>query len=322
MVNFFNNIRFWGTNRNPILQRLRFYGILNLITDVVANVVIPIYFRLTSGNPQNSLHFNANADLSDSPMSVKGKTPQVIVSLTSYPLRIHSLWKVIECLLRQNVKPDRIVLYLSTDQFDSIDNLPKSLLNQRKRGLEICMCKGDLRSHKKYYYAMQQYPEDIVITVDDDLFYRTDLIEEFLKENRKRPKAIIANWVKEVLPGKNLYKEWPDRMKSGVIDHFCFIGVSGVLYPPHSLYKDVFNESMIRELCYTTDDIWLSCMAMLNHTQAYFSNYKIQHLPILIFNNQSLLAVNRIKNQESVDNLNLYYLDKLGIRPFIWTTKD
>ena len=311
LIDAFDNMRFWGNKRNSFLQRIRLYGILNRLIDITANIVLPIYFKLTADSTQYSLN-----------CSDKKEGERIIVSLTSYPTRIRSVWKVIECLMRQRIKPDKIVLYLSADQFGTIDNLPKSLLNQQKRGLEIFMCDGNLRSHKKYYYAMQRYLEDKIITVDDDIFYRTDIIEAFINENKKHPKSIIANWVKEIQGGKYHYNEWPDKSESGLVNHFCFIGVSGVLYPPHSLHKDVFNETMMKELCYTTDDIWLSCMAMLNCTQVYFPNYKIKHLPILMQNNHSLLEANRTNNQVSVDNLNKYYFDKSGVRPFVNAVSD
>ena len=37
----------------------------------------------------------------------------IIVSLTSYPKRIGTVWLTIETLLRQSVKPDEIILWLA-----------------------------------------------------------------------------------------------------------------------------------------------------------------------------------------------------------------
>mgnify|MGYP000808865909 FL=1 len=103
-------------------------------------------------------------------ITVKKREQKIIVSLTSFPKRIDTLWITVETLLRQSMKPDEIILWLAEEQFNGIDSLPKALLEQQKRGLTIRFC-DDLRSHKKYYYTMQEYPRDIVILVDDDMFY-------------------------------------------------------------------------------------------------------------------------------------------------------
>lgn len=306
LINTFDNCRFWGERRNLFLQRIRFYGFMNRLIDICANFILPIYFKITQNKPCYAL---SKSTLKDG--------ARVIVSLTSYPIRIPALWKVIETILRQTIKPDKIVLYLTKSQIGSIESLPKSLLNQRKRGLEIQLIDEEIRSHTKYYGAFKQYPEDIIITVDDDLFYRADLIEHLLKNHQKYPHAIIANWVKEILPYTDKYKEWPDGKSPKLSHRFLLLGVSGMLYPPHCMYKDIFNVELIRRMCLTADDVWLTCMALLQKTPIYFSGYQFAHVPVFIKNNTTLISVNKDRNQLQIDNLNNYYQEKIGIRPFV-----
>jgi hypothetical protein len=304
LINLIDNCRCWGGHRNPLLNKLKVYGIINQLSAWAANLILPVYFRCTRKNPKYALR-------------PTGRTQQVIVSLTSYPVRIPELWKVIECLLRQSVQPDRIILHLTRSQIGSVESLPKELLDQRERGLEIVLCDDAIRSHTKYYYAFKQHPEDIVITVDDDIFYRTDLVETMLKYHEHYPQAIIANWVKEITKESDKYKEWPDGTVPQLSNRFLLLGVSSVLYPPHCMYKDIFNVQMIQELCLTADDVWLSCMALLAKTPIYFTGYWFGHLPVLIKNNTTLLATNNDRNQVQVDNLNRYYKQEIGIAPFI-----
>lgn len=305
LINFFDNCRFWGNKRNPFLQRIRLYGIINILVAWLANIILPIYFNATQNNPKYSL-----------PKS-KGKDGErIIVSLTSYPTRIPDVWKVIETILRQTVKPDKIILYLTKSQINTIDKLPKSLLKLQSRGLEIQLLEEEIRSHTKYFGAFKQYPNGIVITIDDDLFYRTDLVENHLRWHKQYPHAIIANWVKEIIPHTDKYKEWPDCSTPKLSNRFLLLGVSSVLYPPHCMYKDIFNVQMIKDLCLTADDVWLSCMALLQKTPIYFTGYKFAHTPVLIKNNTTLLQVNNDKNQVQIDNLNDYYSNTLGIKPF------
>src|SRR5690606_16598971 len=102
----------------------KFYALQRFIVMILANSIIPLYFRI-SGLLNRRSYALANNNSND-----------LIVSLTSFPARIDRLWLVVECILRQSYKPDRIILWLSKEQFTTVNELPKSLLEQRSRGLE------------------------------------------------------------------------------------------------------------------------------------------------------------------------------------------
>lgn len=302
LIDFFGKTRFWGSNRNRFLNKIKFYGVANKLNEYLANIVLPVFFRLTGSNPKYSLQ---RSDRND-----------VILSLTSFPARLPKLWLVIECLLRQSVKPDKIRLYLSKPQVGSLEALPHSLLKLQKRGLDIILCEGDLRSHKKYYYAFREYPNSTVITVDDDIFYQSNKIELMLKAAKEHPGCIITNWAKEILPGVGKYAMWPDVDTARESVWMLPIGVSCVLYPPKCMYDDVCDESIFTEHCFLADDVWLTCMAILKGTPKFFPNDPDYHTPVIIRNNVSLLSENIHKNQIQIDNLNEYYKKKIGVEPF------
>src|SRR5690606_22827294 len=113
----------------------RLFSLSRLIIRSISNVVLPVYLDLTKNLSQYRIV-----------PPTKGSI-EVVVSLTSFPARINTVWLVIESLLRQKVKPDKLILWLSKDQFSSIDVLPKRLKSQILRGLEIRFVEGDLRSH-------------------------------------------------------------------------------------------------------------------------------------------------------------------------------
>lgn len=93
----------------------------------------------------------------------------MVVSFTTYPARLWCLPIVVGSILKQTRLPDEIVLYLSREQFDNLHN--PILRSIEKQGVHLVLVDGDIRSHKKYFYAMEEYPESIVITIDDDIIY-------------------------------------------------------------------------------------------------------------------------------------------------------
>ena len=277
------------------------------MSQLLANIFLPVYFRMTGKK-----YFLTPSEKTSG---------RIIVSLTSFPARLSKVYMVVEAILRQTVKPDKIVLYLTKSQVPDINALPKKLLEQQKRGLEIALCDEPIRSHTKYYEAFRNYPEDIVITVDDDILYRSNLIESLLKWHEKFPKSIIVNWAKKIKSdqdGRSFYNHWPE---TGIEDigkeeqQLLLFGVGGVLYPPHCMYEDWNNCQMMRDLCLTADDVWLSCMAILAGTTFVYTGYVQNHLPVTIKNNETLISVNYERNQICVDNLNKYYQEKLGFMP-------
>ena len=63
---------------------------------------------------------------------------EFIVSLTSWKKRIDIVHNAIESIMNQTVKPDKIVLNLSLDEFPSgNDELPENLTSLIDNGLEI-----------------------------------------------------------------------------------------------------------------------------------------------------------------------------------------
>ena len=276
MIDFFCNIYSSIKNDGGFLEKSRINSLRRVAVRFCANLLLPLYFRLTKNNPE----YRIDAD---------GKT-DVIVSLTSFPARINKVRLTIECLLRQTRKADKIILWLSKEQYPTSDSLPGSLLALIKRGLTIRLCEGDLRSHKKYTYTLTEYPHSTLITVDDDIFYRTTLIEDLLSASRLHPGCVIARYIHRIryaddgfpLP----YSEWE---KNAGETHAPFFGSGGgTLFPPQSLYKDVTDTAHAILLCPNADDIWLNAMTKLNKTPIFGTGKEEILLPV-IFRDKSRL---------------------------------
>lgn len=197
------------------------------------------------------------------------KNSPLIVSLTSFPARIDLVWMTINSIMNQTMKADRIILWLSNEQFAGDDSdLPKELTDLKKRGLEIRYC-PNLMPHKKYFYTMQEHPEGVVVTIDDDIFYPENHLEVLWKKHMEYPNAVCCWYAHKIgfdgngniLP----YKEWKGNV-SGYTKptmQLLAVGCGGVLYPVKEMPKELFREEQVRKLCITTDDLWLKSMEVL-----------------------------------------------------------
>jgi len=210
---------------------------------------------------------------------------KVIVSLTSFPARIDTVWMTIESLFKQSVQADEIILWLAEEQFEGRSSLPSSLIEAEKRGLTIRFC-DDLRSHKKYFYVMQQYPDDLIILADDDAIYPKDMIQKLLELHRKYPNDIISSTSAITTTGYcSVPSEWhaPDMRQKLLHSYIAqpFTG-SGTLYPPHVLSDHVFDKNVLLKICPFADDLWLFYMALIANT-AVTACFPYRDIPIMIY---------------------------------------
>lgn len=227
----------------------------------------------------------------------RGKTEDgIILSFTSFPARINDVWKVVESLKNQSVLPERIILWLSKVQFPTKESIPETLWKEEDELFEIRMVEEDIRSHKKFYYVMQEYPDKTFVTCDDDIYYHPDMLKNLVDGSKKFPGCVIANTARyiqfdednQVLP----YNSWQVVQKPFASKDLIQIGVGGVLYPPHVLHVLTLRKDLFFSLIPMADDIWLNCMARLNGIPVVKT--AMQLLPLPIENGSpSLSSVNR-----------------------------
>jgi hypothetical protein len=200
------------------------------------------------------------------------RNPQLIISITSFPQRMSDLHFALYSLLTQTLKPDAVVLWLGEEEFpNKEENLPRSILLLKNNGLTIKWCK-DLSSYTKLIPALKEYPDDIIVTADDDIYYPRNFLKLLYEAYLKEPQYIHCHRAHRITFDKNKnikdYSKWIKEI-SNVEPSFCNFLTSGagVLFPPKSLYKDVLDEELFLKLSPTADDIWFWAMAVLNNTK-------------------------------------------------------
>ena len=245
--------------------------------------------------------------------------PKVIISLTSFPAAIQYALKAVKSLLAGSVLPDKIVLYLTFSQFGK-EGLPAEILQLADENpiFEIRDYPEDIRSYRKLIPALKDFPDSIIVTVDDDVIYNKDMLKMLLETHNRKPNSIIAHRTKLINPEKP-YKEWKK------IRHRHFLlkkyhknpliiptGVGGILYPPNILKKEMLLPELFTKYAPTADDLWFWAAAIANDKLVIpvpFGIYKTQDLPKP--NEMALKTVNykegRDRNKETFDTiLSLY----------------
>lgn len=248
------------------------------------------------------------------------KHEPLIVSLTSYPARINSVYSVIKAMKNQTVKADKIILWLAEEQFPAgLESLPGELLSAMDDQFEIKWC-HNLKPHKKYYYAMLENPESIIITVDDDIIYPNDIVETLLRSFLRFPYAVSARRAHLITFDQEgriaPYNKWLWQNKTAGVPSYCLFatGVGGVLYPPHCMHSELFNMEAIEALCLNADDLWLKIMQILNGTPVVIAGkpFSLRRIEGSQENALSKSNVDDSKNDEQLAQLLKKYDNYLG----------
>lgn len=198
---------------------------------------------------------------------------EIIVSLTSFPAAIPYAFKAIQSILKGSVLPDKIILYLVFSQFGE-NGIPKELLEITKQNniFEIRNYDIDIRSYLKLIPALNDFPDAIIVTIDDDVIYHKNMLSDLLKLHIQFPNAILAHRAKLIKPKKPYRKwrkyRWYHFLTQRIHSSFKILqtGVGGVLYPPHSLKEEMLDINLFTKIAPTTDDIWFWAAAVANNT--------------------------------------------------------
>ena len=153
---------------------------------------------------------------------------------------------------------------------------------------------------------------------DDDIIYNPKTIERALRKHCQYPSSIVANSIYTIAIDKEKnevkpYTTWchpKDNCNAPALNKYSVLTGSGCLYPYGVLCKDTFEKSIIRELAFTADDLWITFMAMLSKTTIVQTD--ISAKPFTTINNsqkEHLALINSIGsgNDDTVRRLLEYY---------------
>ena len=227
----------------------------------------------------------------------------IVVSLTSYGRRVSkSVPYTIYYLFKQKTSPSRILLWLDEDHWNE-GNIPWKLKFLCRHGLEIRFCK-DIKSFKKLVYTLQLCPENRIVTADDDMLYKTNMIEKLSVLSELHPENIIAlrfhqpAWEKQGVSFKP-YRQWSNHDVASLRIPSLPTTGGGVLFPPRCFKNEVCNEASFMNLCPKADDVWFWAMSIYSDRRIFAINEDVI-IPIDAF--YQYLHKGSALEHENVDN--------------------
>ena len=241
----------------------------------------------------------------------------VIVWFTTYKNRLQTecVNEMIDSLLNQTIYPFKIVMTLFKEDVKYINNYIQSLID--KNIIELIVVNIDIKPHKKYFFVMQKFRNNPIITVDDDIIYENTTIESLLKSYLSYPNYISArrvhkmlfDWKNKLKPYQKWIKEYNKELKPS---YYLFAtGGAGALYPPNIL--DI-NDSLLPEIykCLNADDVYLKYLEIKKKIKTiYVKNNKPIGYPNYdpIVQEKALYNLNKFDNDKYIKLFNIVYAE-------------
>lgn len=244
----------------------------------------------------------------------------VIISMASYPARIEYVYGVWASILKQEcIEKCHCVLSLEIPEFPNKEkDLPSNLIELvRSKKLEILWHPTHIRSHKKYITPLSKYPDNPLLTIDDDIIREQGWLKRFFDMHEKYPNDILAYSI----------AYWWDQ--TGTIHRFKdIIGVrnrgfsgipnliyntakpssgAGTFYPAHTFTDPrFFDESLFMSLSPSSDETWAYCFNVIEDRTIRMLDV-IEDLSIGVIPESqkvgtSLYKTNNIKGYQSISN--------------------
>ena len=278
---------------------------IQILTRSIIGECIKLYYNIFNPTVSNGLN-------------TEPRDRKVIVSLTSYGRRVSKILCVtIWSMLKQTYKPDAVILWLDQEQWND-EKLPECIKKMQKQGLTVKYCK-DIRSYTKLVPALEAYPNDLIITVDDDLFYKPSTIQKLVDAYNENPGCIYAHRAHRPLldsDGKlKPYNDWHLEIAPTEAQPVFLTGCGGVIYDKSLLHEDVMNEELFMKLSPRADDVWFYFMSVLKKTPTVVVDRKqCVYIPLdnfyQLFHNHARLAASNCKesqNDTQIKNVMQHY---------------
>lgn len=256
---------------------------------------------------------------------MKNLTIPIYISLTSIFKNQDILLQTLQSIMKQTRLPDKIFLYLSEQSYildtgfkdKKITNLNLLKFINDNPIINIKWIKNTGSYRKLLPLLKDKWNDDcIIITIDDDTVYDTNLIHNLVNDYNNH-KCIIGYRGFTPFFDKIENFDYSKHDKLQNLSSYNFLtGKGGILYKPQFFYKTkdlIFDDKIYLATCSTCDDIWFYIIRLLNNVKCYINTkkYCIKDLP----NNGLFANFNRKDNTNTKSFKNTFKkLKELGYK--------
>lgn len=236
---------------------------------------------------------------------------KIIVSMTTIIGRKERLVQNLPSILEQSYKFDKLIINVDDDLSDEDYNFYFGLTKKDNR-IEIQKSEKKWRSCNKLLPSIKRYPDDIIITVDDDIYYPVDCIKLLVEEWYKHPDCIITHEINPIYVKENYvgyYNSFDVMLKQrewGKYFSNC------CLFPPHCFDgTDLFDYD---KMMYCTnglhDELWFWVNSTIKGIQCIGLNYIYSFSSEIIspYKEDEYQLTNYNKDNNNITN----YMDKIN----------
>ena len=191
----------------------------------------------------------ASQSIYTSPLPYRKTLAEVVVTMTTIPVRVTSCRRAIEAILAGTVQPNRIMLNVAFDPPGFLKKLP----------VDICRV-DDIGPATKLLPTLEAYrdrPGVLLVTADDDRMYAPDWLESLVTASRDDTQCVVCAGGRMIQ--RSPYRSWRKRRKpTGPLPYLLPMGVYGVAYRPSHFTDQVFDITAMKELTPYNDDLWFA----------------------------------------------------------------
>ena len=245
---------------------------------------------------------------------------KTIISMATIPSRKARLKENLPSIINQSYPFDTLILNILDNLSDDDYVFYEDLKSMDKR-IILNRVEQKWRSCNKLLPALKLYPNDIIITIDDDIYYPKDSFQTLMQQWVETPNCIIAHEINPILLLKNntyitylngfdvklMQKEWGKYLSC------C------TLFPPHVFDNtEVFDYDKMMEVTQGVhDELWFWINSTLNGVMCVGLNYVKSFMPEMLTpwteGEEKLADINGSteKVTEYMDKINDIYGEKL-----------
>ena len=209
----------------------------------------------------------------------------VVVSFATHKARIDKgqIYQFLDSIVSQEYNGRlHIVANIWKPDYDLAPQKLKDYFNEHN--IEVYLSEINYRTFLKSCHSFEKYENIPIITVDDDMIYKPDMIQQMMNTHNKYPNEIIAGFCKAYQFNEKGLINWDQcpTIMSGLKPGFINvhpIGLGGILYPPcfyNKITVDEIQKWMEKQTQYNkyNDDKFMYDMSV---------KFDIRSIPVISF---------------------------------------